>query len=663
MEVCQGVKRRYFAYGVNESLLELAVKLREAEVRVKGRTLQKEVPPHSILPGVSSSIRGGRFQFIARRDHVFEKCTESDYVNCDNAAARTVNSVAKVVGFSDNDIHSDMQEDTVEETPATHTKKLSLPNRTGPSLWPFLSSIKASVDAEHIKFLEKNQQFYVNYDESNIAEDYTEPLSEGDFEIIIGNAIGTVLKKYETRAAKQKTHASTNETVIPVKPVVPSTAVAVNTVNTVVNVLPAFETNTVVTMPIQPAVVSKRYAAAIANPRRFRCGLCPYSTNNRSHVRRHHLSVHSDARPFRCYVCNKEFARCENAKVHMVSRHPDVPYDVDRLRNNMFVMPNESIATNHVDIDATPSTNTHSSAMPAAVAAYNRQQDIGISGIASHQPNDSFAIPLWQNFPVIEPKPEKPQQLSNYGNMVNHLLKGVSSGAFPTPTNTMLNVPSLVSSVAPVKQEVSSVVDTKPAACIYCQFVCRNASELAQHVATNHTALKPAFQATPSSNPGYVVLQTAAPIFLFPYGSDSAFPTASQVGLGYHPILPKLPIFSDEQNKSQNESASGQHLSFAAAGSTHRSPQNASNATTASAGTPDISHSTPEKGRSQSPSATPASSEGKRERKRQFKTFYCSRCPDRAPFRYEKSFEKHMKQHRVEDRTTRRVPKIASKVA
>ena len=681
MEVRSAAKRRYFAYGINESLLELAKKLREAEVRVNGRSLQTAIPQNDVFSGVLSTVDGGRLQFIARRNHMMDSYQTSKFVNSSNAVV-TTNNVAEVVA-SDRFCASPIldAEKHVAEVPLNVTpKKLSQPNRNGPSLWPFLSSIKTSADAEHVRFLEKNQQFYSVYKKSRIIEGYTEDLSESDFEIVIDNAVDTLLQTREPNVLlSQQSHSSKNES---------SASAAVSPVslpmNTDVDVQSTFETDDTSTAipPAQP-VVSKRYAAAIANPRRFRCELCPYSTNNRSHVRRHHLSVHSDARPYRCYVCGKEFARCENAKVHMVSRHPDVPYSVDRLRSSVFVEPTINFPK-PIRKNLTASTSTDSSSVSGTIAAVPLQQDVSRCGMASQWPSDSSGAELgravlgghqvispWLNFPKIEPKPDQSLPVLGHGSTGSRLLEGgIPQSIFQAQTNAVLNVQPLLGSVCPTQQGPTSLVDIKPAVypvadrhvCLYCQFVCQSATELATHIATSHTALGPTLHATPVSNPGYVVLQTAAPIFLFP-PPNPVLPNRSQVELGYPPILPKLQ--SSDDYKTQNEAFAGQQSLTAAAGTTHRSPQNVPNTKAASVGSLSTSSTlpcTPAKVQeSQSSGTTPVSSEGKRERRRQFKTFYCSRCPDRAPFRYEKSFEKHVLQHRLEDRAER-PQKIASKV-
>jgi len=683
MEVRSAAKRRYFAYGVNESLLELAMKLREAELRVNGRSLQTAVPPCNTLSGISSTLDGGRFQFIARRNHVMGNFPTAKHSNSSNAVVATCSETEVVIPdrFCTSASFSSAQEpEHVVEVPTNSPpKKLSLPNRNGPSLWPILSSVKSSGDAEHVKFLDKNHHFYSVYRKSRIIEGYTEDLSESDFEIVIDNAIDALLQTREPPILQQ---SKVSKSEVCASAAVSPMLLPMNTADVDEHLeQSAFDADDTSAVLPQP-VVSKRYAAAIANPRRFRCELCPYSTNNRSHVRRHHLSVHSDARPYRCYVCGKEFARCENAKVHMVSRHPTVPYSVDRLRSNVFVEPTINVLPDTVKKNSTPSTSTDSSSSSTAVQS---QQDVGKCGTSSQRPSDPLAADLdrarlerpqtisrqsvssWMNFPKIEPKPDPSLPVLGQGSTGNQMLESIPQSMFQAQTNAVLNVQPLFGPVCPPQQEPPNSLDIKPAifpvadrhVCLYCQFVCQSAAELAAHIASSHTALGPALHATPISNPGYVVLQTAAPIFLFP-PANPVLPSISQVDLGYTPILPKRPNLDDY--KSPNETSAAQKQSSTAAESMpiiYRSPYDVPNTKAASIAC--SSTSTPARVLESQYAATQASSEVRRERRRQFKTFYCSRCPDRAPFRYEKSYEKHVMQHRLEDRSAN-LQKIASKV-
>lgn len=609
-------KRCNFVRRVNQSLLELAHKLRQAEVRVNGRALQAAVPPKRVSTAISSTVDRGRFQFIARRNDKLEDFTSAEYIENSDAAinADSAEEFDTANGFCTDD---------ALEPVNTPSKKLLLPDRDGPSLWPFLSSIKASADIEHARFLAKNQRFYSNYNRSRIAEGYVEPLSETDFGIIIDSAIDAVLQPHESRVSQQS-YSSRNEPSVSA-PISAATEPLI--MNTNVEVLPTLETDHVTTTPNEPAIVTKPYAATVANPRRFRCALCPYTTSNRSHVRRHHISVHSDARPYRCYVCSKEFARCENAKVHMVSRHPEVPYDMNRLRNSVFYQSDSSVPPEPTEITCVSPVTTRASD-PKTV--FQLQQNVAGCDMSAQLPSDTLevelqrarlpqAIPPGLVFPKIEPKLDQSLPMFGHGQS----LGGIPYNMLPANTNAVSNVLSLLASNT-IKQEFAATKtvgypSTDRHVCLYCQFVFQSAPELANHIATAHSSFSSAFHAAPMPNPGYVVLQTAAPIFLFPSGADSAVPNRSQVGQGYHPILPKLSGQSEE--------------------------------------------STPQKAQeSQSSPKTATSSECKRERKRQFKTFYCTRCPERAPFRYEKSFEKHLKQHRYDDRA-QKAQKLASKVA
>lgn len=72
-------------------------------------------------------------------------------------------------------------------------------------------------------------------------------------------------------------------------------------------------------------------------PRKHKCEDCSYSTDNRSHLRRHISSVHCTVKQFSCYICNKEFSRQEKAKIHIVRVHPEVEYDKDEIRKGDLI--------------------------------------------------------------------------------------------------------------------------------------------------------------------------------------------------------------------------------------------------------------------------------------------------------------------------------------
>ena len=69
-------------------------------------------------------------------------------------------------------------------------------------------------------------------------------------------------------------------------------------------------------------------------PRKHRCMKCEYQTDNRSHLKRHENSVHSEIKPYMCYVCSKEFSRTEKIRAHFQRFHPSVDYDPSLVYRN-----------------------------------------------------------------------------------------------------------------------------------------------------------------------------------------------------------------------------------------------------------------------------------------------------------------------------------------
>lgn len=59
--------------------------------------------------------------------------------------------------------------------------------------------------------------------------------------------------------------------------------------------------------------------------KRFKCYLCPYSTNHKSHINSHSL-VHSGERPHVCEVCHRGFALPKNLRRHMLLHTGEKPY-------------------------------------------------------------------------------------------------------------------------------------------------------------------------------------------------------------------------------------------------------------------------------------------------------------------------------------------------
>jgi len=67
-------------------------------------------------------------------------------------------------------------------------------------------------------------------------------------------------------------------------------------------------------------------------PPRHHCQQCTYSTNSLHHMRRHCATIHTEMKPYQCYVCNLEFTRSEKIREHFVSFHPDIAYDAKLVR-------------------------------------------------------------------------------------------------------------------------------------------------------------------------------------------------------------------------------------------------------------------------------------------------------------------------------------------
>lgn len=59
--------------------------------------------------------------------------------------------------------------------------------------------------------------------------------------------------------------------------------------------------------------------------KRFICHSCPYSTNNKGHLKRHFL-VHSGERPYKCEICNKGFTQSQDLRNHMFIHTGQKPY-------------------------------------------------------------------------------------------------------------------------------------------------------------------------------------------------------------------------------------------------------------------------------------------------------------------------------------------------
>lgn len=59
--------------------------------------------------------------------------------------------------------------------------------------------------------------------------------------------------------------------------------------------------------------------------KRFKCNLCPYSTNIKSNIKTHSF-VHSGERPYKCKVCDKGFTQSQSLKRHMLLHTGEKPF-------------------------------------------------------------------------------------------------------------------------------------------------------------------------------------------------------------------------------------------------------------------------------------------------------------------------------------------------
>ncbi|KAI0217581.1 hypothetical protein LSAT2_030674 [Lamellibrachia satsuma] len=82
-------------------------------------------------------------------------------------------------------------------------------------------------------------------------------------------------------------------------------------------------------------------------PRKHKCQLCNYQTDNKSHLRRHQSSVHSAVKPYFCYICNKDFSRTEKVKAHFLKMHVSIVYDPKLCRRN--ALPPSELSGRHRD--------------------------------------------------------------------------------------------------------------------------------------------------------------------------------------------------------------------------------------------------------------------------------------------------------------------------
>ncbi|BES90854.1 ZnF_C2H2 [Nesidiocoris tenuis] len=65
--------------------------------------------------------------------------------------------------------------------------------------------------------------------------------------------------------------------------------------------------------------------------KRYNCTYCPYATDRRDLYTRHE-NIHREEKPFHCYICMKQFTRADHVKKHFVRMHREVPYDINKIK-------------------------------------------------------------------------------------------------------------------------------------------------------------------------------------------------------------------------------------------------------------------------------------------------------------------------------------------
>jgi uncharacterized protein YbaR (Trm112 family) len=128
-------------------------------------------------------------------------------------------------------------------------------------------------------------------------------------------------------------------------------------------------------------------ASTDKDKRRFKCPECNYTTDNRSHLRRHVVTVHSDIKPFKCYVCEKEFARGEKCKNHIEREHPDVPYDPKKTKRQHVKLAEDGVQwpLNVSPIDFEESTNDSAHTFDETVSEASIEKNESTSEATTNQ--------------------------------------------------------------------------------------------------------------------------------------------------------------------------------------------------------------------------------------------------------------------------------------
>lgn len=286
------------------SLLELAQKLRVANQKMWGSDNSNS----SLMANTSKAPKPVVVNNVAyqqNRQPVFDMAAATNTVTpqTDNES-QINNSLKEKITAVGNQLwkvllHIDPDENDTVGPPALYSDAMPL---RGPSLWPVLAATRDNPLLDYGELLKSfTSPLNMSDGGDTIAEQQGStgltpplPLNDSQIENIESNAIDFVVKTkvptlYAMKTAGDVKHVSRKD-----KMVLPQDFL----------------------------------------PRKHKCPLCNYQTDNKSHLRRHQSSVHSSVKPYFCYVCNKDFSRTEKVKAHFVKLHADIIYDPKLCRRN-----------------------------------------------------------------------------------------------------------------------------------------------------------------------------------------------------------------------------------------------------------------------------------------------------------------------------------------
>ena len=286
------------------SLLELAQKLRVANQKMWG----SDNSSSSVIANMSKPAKPVMVNNVAYqqdRQIVFDMAAATNTVTQEMDSESQINNTLKEkITAVGNQLwkvllHIDPDENDTVGPPALYSDATPL---RGPSLWPVLAATR---DNPLLDYGELLKSFTSTPNISNGGDAVAEqpgstgltpplPLNDSQIENIESNAIDFVVKTkvptlYAMKTASDMKHVSRRD-----KVVLPQDFL----------------------------------------PRKHKCPLCNYQTDNKSHLRRHQSSVHSSVKPYFCYVCNKDFSRTEKVKAHFVKMHTNIIYDPKLCRRN-----------------------------------------------------------------------------------------------------------------------------------------------------------------------------------------------------------------------------------------------------------------------------------------------------------------------------------------